>query len=272
MKAEPLARRPAISRSSKALPSQACASSCRQRASSRTFASFGSSVSKRRVSKDALLRTPRFRRSLRAGGERPRCRAPKRGNEFSPPDVNCHLTLPWGHATEGTLSYPAVLRRGISNRPTSARGPSRTLSARPRARPMAAAPRKRRKFMMVPPASQGARSRISRISSREEMRPGRILIFFCAPSGNKMVISDCNVLKTRLVRVDLKHCIAGGWAAGFGNMRGRRRVLVSRLANTSWIDDYFVASGCHSSDMTVAAQHEASRDRPYTFGYLRPPR
>ena len=46
----------------------------------------------------------------------------QRDDEFSPPDVNCHLTLPWGHATEGTISYPAVLHCGISNRPKSARG------------------------------------------------------------------------------------------------------------------------------------------------------
>ena len=30
------------------------------------------------------------------------------------------MTLPWGHATEGTISHPDVLRCGISNRSTSA--------------------------------------------------------------------------------------------------------------------------------------------------------
>ena len=35
-------------------------------------------------------------RLLRACRKRPRDRAAKRDNEFSPPDADCHVTLPWG--------------------------------------------------------------------------------------------------------------------------------------------------------------------------------
>jgi hypothetical protein len=35
-------------------------------------------------------------RLLRARRERPGCRATKRGYEFSPSDVDGHVTLPWG--------------------------------------------------------------------------------------------------------------------------------------------------------------------------------
>ena len=38
------------------------------------------------------------------------------------PNMDCHVTLLWGHATEGTISYLDVLRCGISNRSTSVRG------------------------------------------------------------------------------------------------------------------------------------------------------
>src|SRR6516165_10929074 len=60
---------------------------------------------------------------LGARHERPSCRAAKRDDEFSTPDVNCHLTLPRGHATEGTISHPDVLRCGIATRLMSAGGP-----------------------------------------------------------------------------------------------------------------------------------------------------
>jgi hypothetical protein len=35
---------------------------------------------------------------LRARRERPRDRAAKHDDEFSPSDMDCHMTLPWGHA------------------------------------------------------------------------------------------------------------------------------------------------------------------------------
>jgi hypothetical protein len=38
----------------------------------------------------------RHRRLLRLRDKRPRCRAAKRTNEFSPPDEACHVTLRWG--------------------------------------------------------------------------------------------------------------------------------------------------------------------------------
>jgi hypothetical protein len=60
---------------------------------------------------------------LRVRNERPRTRhAAQRGYEFSPSDTDCHVTLPWGHATGRTISHANVLRCGISNRPMSARG------------------------------------------------------------------------------------------------------------------------------------------------------
>src|SRR5262249_5875168 len=42
--------------------------------------------------------TPLYARKKKccARGERPRRRAAKRGYEFSPSDVDCHATLPWG--------------------------------------------------------------------------------------------------------------------------------------------------------------------------------
>jgi hypothetical protein len=69
-------------------------------------------------------------RLLRLRYKRPRDRcATDRDNEFSPPDVDCHVTLLWGHATKGTISHLAVLRCGIGRalaplgvRPGSARG------------------------------------------------------------------------------------------------------------------------------------------------------
>jgi len=44
----------------------------------------------------------------------------------STPDVDRHVTLQRGHATERTISHPAVLRCRISNRPMSGRGHLRT--------------------------------------------------------------------------------------------------------------------------------------------------
>jgi hypothetical protein len=43
-----------------------------------------------------LRRQRRSNRLLRPRRERPRCRAAKRDKQFSPPDVDCHVTLPWG--------------------------------------------------------------------------------------------------------------------------------------------------------------------------------
>src|SRR6516225_3201218 len=50
-----------------------------------------------------------------------RCAA-KRGDEFSPRDVECHLTPPRGHARRGTTSHLTVLRCEISIRLMSAAG------------------------------------------------------------------------------------------------------------------------------------------------------
>jgi hypothetical protein len=59
-------------------------------------------------------------RLLRARRERPRCRAAERDNKFSPPNVDCHATLPRGHAME-TITHPVMLRCGISTRLTPLR-------------------------------------------------------------------------------------------------------------------------------------------------------
>jgi hypothetical protein len=53
---------------------------------------------------------------LRARCERPHSRAAKGDNTFSPSNMDCHATLPRGHATEETMTHPVVLRCGISTR------------------------------------------------------------------------------------------------------------------------------------------------------------
>jgi hypothetical protein len=48
---------------------------------------------------------PAHLRLLRPRRERPCRYAAKRDNELPPSDMDCHVTLPWGHAMEGTISH-----------------------------------------------------------------------------------------------------------------------------------------------------------------------
>jgi hypothetical protein len=78
---------------------------------------------------------------LRARCERPHSRAAKGDNTFSPSNMDCHATLPRGHATEETITHPVVLRCGISTRLMSLVGhlrnpPSRLLCQLPPAADM----------------------------------------------------------------------------------------------------------------------------------------
>src|SRR6516225_5438984 len=60
--------------------------------------------------------------------ERPRRRrAAEHGHEISPRDMDCHVTLPLGHATKRIISRLDVLRCGISPRLTAALGQQRLL-------------------------------------------------------------------------------------------------------------------------------------------------
>src|SRR5262245_30448579 len=76
--------------------------------------------SSRRI--DRSKKSDHRHRLLRPRRERPCRRAAERNNKFSPPDVDCHATLPRAHATEKTITHPVVLRCGILNRLMSAQG------------------------------------------------------------------------------------------------------------------------------------------------------
>src|ERR1700735_4613605 len=101
--------------------------------------------------------------------------------------------------------------------------------------------------------SPGLRRRVSRISGREEMRPGVVVVFFRAPSCGKMIIRDGDVLKTRPLPIELEHDVASNRAAGFRNMRRRRRILIRRQSDAARINDHLVAGGRRPWDMTVRA-------------------
>ena len=85
------------------------------------------------------------------------------------------------------------------------------------------------------------------------MRPCVTMVFFRAPSCGKMVVGDGDVLKTRPLPIELQHGVAGNRAAGFRNMRGRRRILVRPQSDAARIDDHLVASGRRTGNMTVRA-------------------
>src|SRR5262249_43335121 len=54
---------------------------------------------------------------LRARRERPRRRAGKRSNEFSPSDVDCHATLPWGSCPCNEGGYHVLIARSAGASP-----------------------------------------------------------------------------------------------------------------------------------------------------------
>jgi len=57
-------------------------------------------------------------RPLRARRERPCCgSAPKRGYEFSPLDVDCHATLPWGSCPCNEGGYHVLIARSAGASP-----------------------------------------------------------------------------------------------------------------------------------------------------------